>query len=117
MHAVGFEGSAAFQEIIFAVKYTGAAVLARTIFHNGIRRLQSIRAGALYFASGLLLTGHAESVVTFFVTTNRRHFKFSGSRVVLDQIHSATARSAGPRCAGTCIGRAARKGRTSASRS
>src|ERR1700729_3409814 len=66
-----------------AGKYTGAAVLARTSFHNGIFRLQSVRSGSLYFASGLLLTGHAESVVTFFVTTNRMHFKSSGSRVVV----------------------------------
>ncbi len=89
---VAFEGSLAFQDITPAGKYTGAAVLARTSFHNGIFRLQSIRVGALYFASGLLLTGHTESVVTFFVTTKKEDTLSSLARAwSWGQIHSATA--------------------------
>src|ERR1700722_12493021 len=63
-------------------KNTGAAVLARTSCQRGILRLQSFRCGSLYFASGLLLIGHGESVVTFLVTASRRHLRLSGSRVV-----------------------------------
>ena len=43
------------------------AVLARTSCQSGILKLQSGRLGSLYFASVLLLMGHGESVVTFFV--------------------------------------------------
>ena len=48
-------------------------MLARSSCQSGILKLQSGRLGLLYFASGLLLIGHGESVVTFFVTTRRRH--------------------------------------------
>src|SRR5574340_493661 len=63
-------------------KKTGAAVLARTSCQRGIWRLQSSREGSLYVASGLELMGQGESVVTFLVTTSRRQFRLSGSRVV-----------------------------------
>ena len=58
-------------------------MLALTSCHNGIFRLQSARPISLYLASGLLLIGHGESVVTFFVTTSRRHFRLFGPRFVL----------------------------------
>ena len=37
-----------------------------------MRRLQSLRPGSLYFANGLELIGHGESVVRLRVTTRRR---------------------------------------------
>src|SRR5918995_6697883 len=63
-------------------KKTGAAVLARTSCQSGILRLQSGRDSSLYFASGLLLIGQGESVVTLRVTTSSRHSRFSGMRFV-----------------------------------
>src|SRR5437660_484074 len=60
----------------------GAAVLARTSCQSGIQRLQSGRDGPLYFANGLLLMGHGESVETLRVTTSRRHLRLSGKRFV-----------------------------------
>src|SRR5947209_202545 len=52
-------------------KYVGAAVLARTNCQSGRSALQSGRPRALYFAKGLLLIGHGESVVTFRITMSR----------------------------------------------
>src|ERR1044071_5339877 len=63
-------------------KKTGAAVLARTSCQSGICEFRSGRSGALYFANGLLLIGHGESVVTLRVTTNSRHLSESDSSVV-----------------------------------
>src|SRR5215475_1504109 len=75
-----FFSSLGSQAILSGGKYTGAAVLARTIFHCGILRLQSGRVGSLYFAQGLLLSGHAESVVAFRVTMTSRVSRFAGDR-------------------------------------
>src|SRR5215831_10157401 len=60
----------------------GAAVLARTSCQSGIQRLQSPRCGRLYWAKGLLLIGHGESVVTLRDTTSKRHLRYSGKSVV-----------------------------------
>src|SRR5262245_759177 len=75
------DGSPAFHSITSGGKNTGAAVLARTIFHWGMHRLQSGRSGPLYFAQGLLLIGHAESVVALRVTTTSRLLRNSGFRL------------------------------------
>jgi hypothetical protein len=77
-----FSGSFGSQWITSGGKNTGAAVLARTICHSGMRRLQSGRSGSLYLAKGLLLIGQAESVVVFRVTTTRRQARASGLRSV-----------------------------------
>src|ERR1044072_6796474 len=63
-------------------KNTGAAVLARTSCQSGIWLFRSGRLGSLYFALGLLLMGHGESVVTLRVTTSNKHFSSSEASVV-----------------------------------
>src|SRR6185295_19720040 len=63
-------------------KNTGAAVLARTSCQSGICVLRSGRSGALYFAYGLVLMGHGESVETLRVTTSNRHLSLSESSIV-----------------------------------
>src|ERR1044072_1330177 len=63
-------------------KNTGAALLARTGCQRGIFLLSSGRSGALYFAYGLLLMGHGESVVTLRVTTSNKHLSLSELSVV-----------------------------------
>ena len=74
----------------------GAAVLARTIFHCGTFRLQSGRVRSLYFAQGLLLMGHAESVVALRVTTTRRQRRCSGRKSSGSWKNSRSFRSSGP---------------------
>src|SRR2546427_10088416 len=54
-------------------KYVGAAVLARTSCHSGSLVLHAGCAGSLYFANGLLESGHGESVVAFPITRGSRH--------------------------------------------
>jgi hypothetical protein len=53
-------------------------VLARTSCQSGILKLQSGRLGSLCFASGLLLMGYSESVVTFFVKALERLIAWLG---------------------------------------
>src|SRR6266850_5714633 len=55
-------------------KYVGAAVLARTSCQSSRSRLQSPSVRALYLASGLLETGHGESVVAFRITRSSSVF-------------------------------------------
>src|SRR6476660_6721337 len=80
--ANAFSSSFGSHLMISGGKKTGAAVLARTSCQSGIRRLQSERPGSLYLADGLLLIGHAESVVAFRVTTTRRQARLAGARSV-----------------------------------
>src|ERR1035438_3503707 len=83
-----FAGSDASHASTSGGKKIGAAVLARASCHKGTFRLQSLRVGSLYLASGFVLTGHGESVVKFFVTTSKRHRRLfslgtsAGSKVV-----------------------------------
>src|SRR5882672_551463 len=69
------------QGITSGLKYTGAAVLARTSCHSLICRLESASARSLYFAKGFELTGHAESVVALRVTTSSSVCRYFGSSV------------------------------------
>src|SRR2546426_12669417 len=54
-------------------KYVGASVLARTSCHSGSLVLHAGCAGSLYFANGLLESGHGEAVVAFRMTRSSRH--------------------------------------------
>src|SRR5262249_57275813 len=63
-------------------KYVGAAVLARTSCHNGSFVLHAGCAGSLYFANGLVQSGHSESVVAFRITRSSRHSSSFAPRVV-----------------------------------
>ena len=57
-------------------------MLARTSCHSGKFRLQSGRAGSLYLALGLLLSGHGESVVALRSTTISSVLSSSSPKVV-----------------------------------
>ena len=91
-----FFGSFASSEMTSGWKYTGAAVLARTICQRGRSRLQSGRALSLYFAQGLLEMGQAESVVAFRVTARNRDRRCCGSSVVVSPKVSWSFRCSGP---------------------
>src|SRR5437868_5425255 len=69
-------------------KYVGAAVLARTSCQTGNFRLQPGRVRSLYFAAGLLVNGHGESVVALRSTIMSNVCSLSEPSVVSSPITS-----------------------------
>src|SRR5215217_4587098 len=92
-----FSGSSGSHETTSGGKNTGAALLARTICHSGMFRLQSGRDRSLYVANGLELIGQAESVVALRVTTTSRQRRCSGLRSV-SRPNVSRSVSASPPC-------------------